>query len=134
MGQGGRSSGFLCGQEVVGTRSARPGRGAPESRSRPRLPGPSGGEGGHLQGDPLPQLLGLLASLQVLQHVVELHHPHRRQAEGAASAADDVDKVVVVGRGQVDEPVVDVLWRRRSRRQLPVSLARRPACHKLTCR
>lgn len=71
---------------------------------------PSGGEGGHLQGDPLPQLLGLLPPLEVLQHIVELHHSHRRQAERAAGAADDVDEVVVVSRGQVDEPVMDVLW------------------------
>ena len=71
----------------------------------------SGGEGGHLQGDALPQLLGLLASLQVLQHIVELHHAHRCQAERTTSAADDVHKVIVVCRRQVDEPVVDVLQR-----------------------
>lgn len=81
-----------------------------ERRSSPTpLPSQSWGEGGHLQRDALPQLLGLLAPLQVLQHVVELHHAHRGQAEGPAGAADDVDKVVVVGRGQVDQPVVDVL-------------------------
>lgn len=77
----------------------------------PGCAGCSGGEGRHLQGDALPQLLGLLASLQVLQHVVKLHHAHGRQAESAASAADDVHKVVVVSRRQVDEPVVDVLQR-----------------------
>ena len=71
----------------------------------------SWGEGGHLQGDALPQLLGLLAPLEVLQDVVELHHAHRRQAEGPPGAADDVDEVIVVGRRQVDEPVVDVLQR-----------------------
>lgn len=86
-----------------------PGGAGPGPGSRP----PSGREGGHLQGDPLPQLLGLFPSLQILQHVIKLHHSHRRQAEGAPSAADDVHKVIVVGRGQVDEPVVDVLWRSR---------------------
>lgn len=78
------------------------------SRPTPR-PCCSGREGCHLQGDTLPQLLGLLASLQVLQHIVELHHAHRRQAESTSSTADDVDEVVVVSRCQVDEPVVDVL-------------------------
>lgn len=73
----------------------------------------SGGESCHLQGDPLPQLLGLLASLQVLQHVVKLHHTNRCQAESTSSAADDVDEVIVVGRRQVDEPVVDILQRER---------------------
>ena len=73
------------------------------------LPSQSWGEGGHLQRDALPQLLGLLAPLQVLKHVVELHHSHRGQTEGPAGTADDVDKVVVVGRGQVDQPVVDIL-------------------------
>lgn len=76
-----------------------------------RAPGwpDSGGEGGHLEGDPLPQLLGLLAALEVLQDVVELHHAHGGQAEGAAGTADRVHKVVVVGRGQVNQAVVDVL-------------------------
>lgn len=85
--------------------------GAPETRTGSRLQSGSGGEGGHLQRDPLPQLLGLFAPLQVLQDVVKLHHSHRGEAEGAAGAADDVDEVVVVGRGQMDEPVMDVLWR-----------------------
>lgn len=78
-----------------------------------RGPGPealSGGEGGHLQRDPLPQLLGLFSSLEILQDIVKLHHANRRQAERATGAADDVHKVVVVGGGQMDEPVVDVLW------------------------
>lgn len=97
--------GSLTGGEVRSCCSGprRPGAG-------PRPEAPSGGEGGHLQGDPLPQLLGLLPPLEVLQDIVELHHPHRRQAERTAGAADDVDEVVVVSRGQVDEPVVDVLW------------------------
>ncbi len=73
----------------------------------------SGGEGCHLQGDALPKLLSLLASLQILQHVVKLHHTHGRQAESTSSTADDVDEVIVVSRGQVDESVVDVLQRER---------------------
>lgn len=74
------------------------------------LEGPdSWGEGGHLEGDPLPQLLGLFAALEVLQDVVELHHAHGCQAEGAAGTADRVHKVVVVGRGQMNQAVVDVL-------------------------
>lgn len=82
---------------------------------------PSGGEGGHLQGDPLPKLLGLFPSLQILQHIIKLHHSNWRQAEGAPSAADDVHKVIVVSRGQMDKPVVDVLWRAgRHSHQLPV--------------
>lgn len=105
--------------------------GAPRALPRTR-PGPepgdpvtpvccSGREGGHLQGNTLPQLLGLLAPLQVLQHVVELHHAHGRQAESTPSAADDVDKVIVVSRRQMDEPVVDVLQRKnRSARAHPV--------------
>lgn len=75
----------------------------------------SGGESCHLQGDALPQLFGLLASLQVLQHIIELHHTHRRQAESAAGTADDVDKVIIVRRCQVDESVVDILRRQRGR-------------------
>lgn len=62
-------------------------------------PPSSGREGGHLQADPLPQLLGLFPSLQVLQDVVKLHHPDRRQTERPSSAADDVHKVIVVSRG-----------------------------------
>lgn len=69
----------------------------------------SGGESCHLQRDALPELLGLLASLQVLQDIVELHHTHRCQAESTASAADDVDKVIIISRCQMDEPVMDVL-------------------------
>lgn len=67
------------------------------------LEGPdSGGEGGYLERDPLPQLLGLFAALEVLQDVVELHHAHGGQAEGAAGTADRIHKVVVVGRGQMN--------------------------------
>lgn len=73
----------------------------------------SGGEGCHLQGDALPQLLGLLSSLQVLQHIIKLHHTHGCQTESTSSTADDVDKVIVICRGQVDEPMVDVLQRER---------------------
>lgn len=76
------------------------------------------GECGHLQRDALPQLLGLFASLQILQHVVELHHPHRREAKRPPGAADDVDEVVIVGRCQVDESMVDVLRREMGVRRL----------------
>lgn len=67
------------------------------------------GEGRHLQRDALPQFLCLLSSFQVLQYVVELHHADGRQAESAPSAANDVDKIVIVGGGKMNKSVVDVL-------------------------
>lgn len=104
----------LCRFQGPHRTTARPAQCKHKPRSRPRCgprsrSGRSGGEGRHLQWDALPQLLGLLASLQVLQDIVELHHAHRRQAEGSPGATDNVDEVVVVGGRQVDEPVVDVL-------------------------
>lgn len=114
---GQRQSGQLS---AVGSSTAGGGASAGQNSSSQSASSPSsvsfycsGGESCHLQGDALPQLFGLLASLQVLQHVVELHHTHGCQAESAAGAADDVDEVVVVRGCQVDEPVVDVLWRQR---------------------
>lgn len=71
----------------------------------------------HFQRDALPQFLCLLSSFQVLQHVVELHHADRRQAKSTPSTANNVDKVVVVGGGQMNKSVVDVLWRERERRR-----------------
>lgn len=107
-----RTRRHVCGQAQCSGGSGAGGR----AGGTPSLLGCcSGGESCHLQGNALPQLLGLLASLEVLQHVVKLHHSHRRQAEGAPGAADDVDEVVVVGGRQVDEPVVDVLQRHRGR-------------------
>lgn len=70
----------------------------------------SGWKRRHLQRDPLPQLLGLLPSLQGLQDIVELHHAHRGETECPASTSYYVDKVVIVCRGQVDQPIVDVLF------------------------
>lgn len=67
------------------------------------------GKGCHFQRDALPQLLCLLSSFQVLQHVVELHHADRRQAKSTPSTANNVDKVVVVGGRQMNKSVVDVL-------------------------
>lgn len=61
----------------------------------------------------MPQILGLLAALQVLEDVVELHHAHRGQAEGASGAANGIHKVIVVCRSQMDQPMVDVLWRKQ---------------------
>lgn len=66
-------------------------------------------EGGHFQRDPLPQIFCLLATLQVLENIIKLHHAHRSQAEGASGAADGIHKVIVVSWSKVDQPVMDVL-------------------------
>lgn len=50
----------------------------------------------------MPEILGLFAALQVLDDVVELHHSHRGQAEGASGAANRVHKVIVVRWSEVD--------------------------------
>lgn len=66
-------------------------------------------EGGHFQRDPLPQILCLLATLQVLENIIKLHHAHGSQAEGASGAADGIHKVIVVSWSEMDQPVMDVL-------------------------
>lgn len=105
----------------------------PLTRTGSRVWGPgsealSGGEGGHLEWDPLPQLLGLFSSLEILQDIIELHHANRRQAERTTGAADDIHEVVVVGGGQMDEPVVDVLWAEGGQVQQVAKInSRRPA-------
>lgn len=57
----------------------------------------------------MPQILGLFAPLQILKDVVELHHAHRGQAEGASGAADGIHKVVVIRWSQMDQTMMDVL-------------------------
>lgn len=72
-------------------------------------------EGGHFQRDPLPQLLCLLAALQVLENIIKLHHAHGSQAEGASGAADGIHKVIVVSWSEMDQPMMDVLDGNRER-------------------
>lgn len=57
----------------------------------------------------MPQILGLFAAFQILKDVVELHHAHRSQAEGASGAANGIHKVVVVRWSEMDQTMMDVL-------------------------
>lgn len=57
----------------------------------------------------MPQILCLLAALQVLENIIKLHHAHGSQAEGASGAADGIHKIIVVSWSEVDQPVMDVL-------------------------
>lgn len=57
----------------------------------------------------MPQILGLFAAFQVLKDVIELHHAHRSQAEGASGAANGIHKVIVVRWSEMDQTMMDVL-------------------------